>query len=177
MVLSVLALALTAHAQEPADEPEADEPDEVGAPPAAAPTVGRTRNYLMEVNARGRYLWTPKGLIDVWYFRHDGAGDTTPERPNLAAYATGLEYVVKSRQANGIFYVEYIGLLVDEVHQVYRLAEDEIEPAGVLGGEQPAHILGIGRPKAGQQSVRGEVPKSGELVLVLLDLKPVVEVT
>ena len=72
---------------------------------------------------------------------------------------------------------EQVGLLVDEVHQVYRLAEDEIEPAGVLGGEQPAHILGIGRPKAGQQSVRGEVPKSGELVLVLLDLKPVVEVT
>ena len=72
---------------------------------------------------------------------------------------------------------ELVGLLVDEVHQVYRLAEDEIEPAGVLGGEQPAHIIGIGRPKVGQQSTRGEVPKDGELVLVLLDLKPVVEVT
>ncbi|CAN5617008.1 N/A [soil metagenome] len=68
---------------------------------------------------------------------------------------------------------EHIGLLVDEVRQVYRLGVDEIEPAAVLGGEQPAHILGIGRPKSGQ--VIGQ-KRIGELVLVLLDLRPVVEV-
>lgn len=67
---------------------------------------------------------------------------------------------------------EFVGLLVDEVLQVYRLAEDEIEPAAVLGGEQPAHIHGIGRPKLGH--VAGK--RASELVLVLLDLKPVVEV-
>lgn len=56
---------------------------------------------------------------------------------------------------------ELIGLLVDEVLQVYRLGETEIEPAAVLGGDQPAHILGIGRP-------------AGAL-LVLVDFRPILE--
>jgi purine-binding chemotaxis protein CheW len=54
---------------------------------------------------------------------------------------------------------EHIGLLVDEVLQVYRLAEAEIEPAAVLGGDQPAHIAGIGRPEGA--------------LLILIDLKPI----
>ena len=56
---------------------------------------------------------------------------------------------------------EQIGLLVDEVLQVYRLADSEIEPATALGGDQPAHIAGIGRPEGA--------------ILVLLDLKPLLE--
>ena len=59
---------------------------------------------------------------------------------------------------------EQIGLLVDEVHQVWRLAADEIEPSNVLGGEQPAHIAGIGRPAHAQGSI-----------LILLDLRPILE--
>jgi purine-binding chemotaxis protein CheW len=58
---------------------------------------------------------------------------------------------------------EQIGLLVDEVQQVWRLAADEIEPANVLGAEQPAHITGIGRPAP------------GGVLLILLDLRPVLE--
>jgi purine-binding chemotaxis protein CheW len=54
---------------------------------------------------------------------------------------------------------ELIGLLVDEVLQVYRLAESEIEPPQVLGTEQPPHVVGIGRPVGGA-------------VLLLLDLAP-----
>lgn len=54
---------------------------------------------------------------------------------------------------------EEIGLLVDEVLQVYRLAESEIEPPSVLGSEQSPHVAGIGRPPDG-------------LVLLLLDLAP-----
>ena len=50
---------------------------------------------------------------------------------------------------------------VDEVMQVYRLAENEIEPANVLGGDQPAHIAGIGRPPGA--------------LLILLDLRPILE--
>jgi purine-binding chemotaxis protein CheW len=57
---------------------------------------------------------------------------------------------------------EQIGLLVDEVRQVWRLAVEEIEPAHVLGAEQPAHIAGIGRPEGGA-------------ILILLDLRPIVE--
>ena len=59
---------------------------------------------------------------------------------------------------------EPIGLLVDEVVQVHRLADHEIEPANVLGGEPPAHIAGIGRPQAGSGAI-----------LILLDLKPILE--
>jgi purine-binding chemotaxis protein CheW len=54
---------------------------------------------------------------------------------------------------------EEIGLLVDEVLQVYRLSEAEIEPPTVLGSEQQAHVVGIGRPQGGA-------------VLMLLDLGP-----
>jgi len=53
---------------------------------------------------------------------------------------------------------ELIGLLVDEVLQVYRLAEAEVEPPHVLGTEQSPHVVGIGRPPGA--------------VLLLLDLAP-----
>jgi len=59
---------------------------------------------------------------------------------------------------------EQIGLLVDEVQQVWRLSAEEVEPANVLGGDQPAHIAGIGRPA----DARGGI-------LILLDLRPIVE--
>ena len=52
---------------------------------------------------------------------------------------------------------EQIGLLVDEVLGVYRLADHEIEPPTVMGSEHPPYIVGIGRPLAGT-------------VLMLLDL-------
>ena len=54
---------------------------------------------------------------------------------------------------------EAIGLLVDEVLQVYRLSDAEIEPPTVLGGDQSPHVVGIGRPQGGA-------------VLLLLDLAP-----
>ena len=57
---------------------------------------------------------------------------------------------------------EQVGLVVDEVQQVWRLAGEEIEPAHALGGEQPPHIAGIGRPAGGG-------------TLILLDLGPIVE--
>ena len=58
---------------------------------------------------------------------------------------------------------EQVGLLVDEVQQVWRLATEEIEPSAVLGGEQQPHIAGIGRPTGGR------------VILVLLDLRPILE--
>jgi purine-binding chemotaxis protein CheW len=54
---------------------------------------------------------------------------------------------------------EEIGILVDEVLQVYRLSEGEVEPPTVLGTEQPPYVVGIGRPIGGA-------------VLLLLDLSP-----
>lgn len=56
---------------------------------------------------------------------------------------------------------EVVGLLVDEVKQVIRLAEGEIEVAQtVLGGDLSEHVVGIGRP-------------AGNLV-ILLDLGSIV---
>lgn len=57
---------------------------------------------------------------------------------------------------------EELGLLVDEVLQVYRLSEEEIEPPAVLGSEQAPHVVGIGRPT-----------NSGGVVLMLIDLTPI----
>ncbi|HVJ91935.1 MAG TPA: chemotaxis protein CheW [Labilithrix sp.] len=57
---------------------------------------------------------------------------------------------------------EEIGLLVDEVLQVYRLSEAEIEPPTVLGSEQAPHVVGIARPQV----------TAGDAVLLLLDLAP-----
>ena len=55
---------------------------------------------------------------------------------------------------------EIIGLYVDEVLQVYRLAESEIEAAAtVLGGRLGDYIVGIGRPEGA--------------LLTLLDLRPI----
>lgn len=52
------------------------------------------------------------------------------------------------------------GLLVDEVRQVVRLAEGEVEvAAAALGGDVAEHVLGVGRP--------------GGMFLVLLDLKAI----
>ena len=56
---------------------------------------------------------------------------------------------------------EVVGLYVDEVLQVHRLSESEIElAANVLGGQLADYIVGVGRP-----------PGS---LLVLIDLAPVI---
>ncbi len=57
---------------------------------------------------------------------------------------------------------EVVGLLVDEVKQVVRLSETQIEIASsALGGDISEHVRGIGRP-------------SGENVMVLLDVKSII---
>lgn len=56
---------------------------------------------------------------------------------------------------------EVVGLLVDEVRQVVRLSDSEVEPAAAaLGGDFSDHVIGIGRPD--------------EMFLVLLDLSRIV---
>jgi purine-binding chemotaxis protein CheW len=55
---------------------------------------------------------------------------------------------------------EVTGLLVDDVRQVVRLAESEVEvAAAALGGDVAEHVMGVGRPDG--------------LFLVLLDLKAI----
>lgn len=81
-------------------------------PPSAGPT--QARPYLMEVNLRGRYLGVPDSLLDIWYFDAEDDGGNHPTRPSLRAWSAGLEYVIKNRTNNGIFYFDYIGNLTPE---------------------------------------------------------------
>jgi purine-binding chemotaxis protein CheW len=111
--------------------------------PRASPTV------LGVVSVRGRLVT----VVDLRLrFRLPAAPGTTPmdRRARILLVDVGRS--------------EQIGLLVDEVQQVWRLAAEEIEPANALGGEQPAYIAGIGRPANGEG-----------IVLILLDLHPIIE--
>lgn len=77
---------------------------------------------------------------------------------------------------------ETLGLYVDEVLQVYRLSEAEIEPAMALGGDVASYIAGIARPAgAGAAPLQGGEIKAAEVkgggpdtsVVILLDLRAV----
>ncbi|HEX7602268.1 MAG TPA: chemotaxis protein CheW [Polyangiaceae bacterium] len=127
---------------------------EILKPPPITDVPRAGRSIVGVVSVRGR-------LVTVVDLRRrfglpESAGDA---RTRILLVAAGAE--------------ELVGLLVDEVLQVYRLAESEIEPATVLGGEQPAHIIGIGRPASVAAAPGGR--RGPETVLVLLDLRPVIE--
>ena len=61
-----------------------------------------------------------------------------------------------------------MGLLVEEVLQVVRLAPSEIEPPDRLGAEAPPHVVGIARPRGRGAAL---VTRPGGVV-VLVDLGP-----
>ncbi len=63
----------------------------------------------MEVNFRGRYEFLPDSLLNIWYETH--AGETI-QRPKVNAYSLGLEFDVRNKEANGIFYVDYMSSLI-----------------------------------------------------------------
>lgn len=62
---------------------------------------------------------------------------------------------------------EIIGLLVDEVHQVHRLHDDEIEMAAVVAGDLSDYVMGIGRPGGAAGG-----PTLANDILILLDPDP-----
>ena len=51
---------------------------------------------------------------------------------------------------------EVLGLLVDRVLQVFRMREDEMELASVLGADASAYVMGIGRPGSRRAVASGE---------------------
>ena len=65
---------------------------------------------------------------------------------------------------------EIIGMLVDEVHQVYRLHEEEMEMAAVVAGDLSEYVFGIGRP-GGASEEGGEQDD----ILILLDPEPLLK--
>jgi purine-binding chemotaxis protein CheW len=118
---------------------------EILRPPPITEVPRSSRSVLGVVSVRGRLVT----VVDLR--RRFGLAEAPIDRRSrvlLADAGTG----------------EQVGLLVDEVRQVLRLAAEEIEAPNALGGEQPAHIAGIGRP-AGNPGT----------VLILLNLAPILE--
>lgn len=105
MTLPLLLLAL--HTARAEDVPVASN---AATESTSAISAQKKRNYLMEVNFRGRYLFVPDSLLDIWYESH--AGEDVIDRPKIEAYSLGLDFVVRDKQANGIFYAEYLSSLI-----------------------------------------------------------------
>ncbi|HJL16204.1 MAG TPA: chemotaxis protein CheW [Sandaracinaceae bacterium LLY-WYZ-13_1] len=66
---------------------------------------------------------------------------------------------------------EVVGLLVDEVYQVYRLHEEEMELAAVVAGDLSEYVFGIGRPG----TLDEEVEVERDEILILLDPEPLLK--
>jgi hypothetical protein len=97
----------------PAVEPApAETPAGTVAAADGSATVAKKRPYLMEVNFRGRYMSIPEGVLDLGAWAHDN--DEYPARPDVSAYTLGLEFVIKEKSANGIFYVEFLKPLIED---------------------------------------------------------------
>ena len=69
---------------------------------------------------------------------------------------------------------EVLGLLVDVVLHVYRLRDEEIEIAAVVGGDTADYVLGIGRPRSARilgRRMEVEIEVDHD-ILILLDPGP-----
>ena len=63
---------------------------------------------------------------------------------------------------------EVVGLLVDQVDQVVRLQDEEIELAAVVAGDLSEYVLGIGRPGSAER-------REDTDILILLDPDPLLK--
>ena len=99
------------------------------------------RKTKAEVNLRFRNVFVPKAALDIWFRDADDAEWAYFEpRPRIQGLAYGLEYVVKGRAANGIFYVEFIDSAMGDGYW-----DDVEDPVDSLDGEylEPSRGLGI----------------------------------
>lgn len=64
---------------------------------------------------------------------------------------------------------ETLGVVVDLVRQVYRLADDEIEPPAALGNDPPPYVLGVARPK--DEGAPGDIVLLLDLAAVIKDME------
>jgi purine-binding chemotaxis protein CheW len=122
---------------------------EILKPPPITEVPRARREILGIISVRGQITT----VLDVRRRLNLPAGDPSP---------TARVLLVQGNE-------EVLGLLVDEVTQVYRLAPSEIEQAAaVLGSNVGSHVAGIGRPRI--RGLRGEVQGGDDEVLILLDL-------
>ena len=100
---------------------------------AVAPGTGgpeRTRDFLMEINFRGRYMALPDGFLDIWYF-DEGDEGVTWDRPKIRAWGVGLEWWAKWDSGGGFtVFFDYMGHMINEGYW-----DDVEEPANHGDGE------------------------------------------
>lgn len=72
------------------------------------------RTYLMQINARARYLSVPSSVLDPWFFDSDDAGANPFDRPKIRGWAFGGEYVFDLEPGNYVIYAEYIHSMMGE---------------------------------------------------------------
>ncbi len=90
----------------------------------------RNRDYLMEINFRGRYMSLPDGFLDIWYF-DEGDQGVTMDRPKVRAWGVGLEWWAKWDSGGGFtVFFDYMGHLINEGYW-----DDVEEPANHSDGE------------------------------------------
>lgn len=97
-----------------------------GAPVTAPPLKfgDKKRKMQMEANFRMRMMSIPSSIMDIWYFDSDDAGANPFDRPKVRTYAMGVEYVLKPKPMNWIFYYEYVSSGIKEGYW-----DDAEEPA------------------------------------------------
>lgn len=94
---------------------------------APAPDNGiqrQERSMPMETNFRFRYMSVPNSVMDIWFFDSDEEGANPFDRPKIRMYSFGVEYVLKPKPMNWIFYYEFIGSGIREGYW-----DDAEEPA------------------------------------------------
>jgi len=111
--------------------------DDPTTPPAAGAEGETTkkgtgnRDYLMQVNARVRYLSVPDSLLDIGFFNSkDPGANESFDRPKLRGWAIGGEYVFDMEPANYVIYAEYVKSLMGEGYW-----DDVEEPADHNDGD------------------------------------------
>ncbi len=87
-----------------------------GEAPSRAPVAfGEPKRKMeMETNFRFRSMSIPSSILDSWFFDADDPGANPFDRPKVRTYAFGVEYVLKPKPMNWIFYYEYIASGMDE---------------------------------------------------------------
>lgn len=106
-----------------------------------APKTRDHRNFGMEFGFRSRMVSVPKSLLDIWYFDiEDDNWAYIEGRPKIQGYALGVEWVLKSKTANGFFWAEFMD---SEMNAGYW--DDIEEPPDHLDGDflYPSPGLGL----------------------------------
>ncbi len=96
----------------------------------AAPVPTQQRETAHGMGLRFRRLSVPDAIVDRWYFSQDDPNWAyLEERPAIAAQSFGLEALLKRNAHRGVFYVEYIDVLLEGGYW-----DDIEEPADHLDG-------------------------------------------